>query len=376
MRHATLLQSTLFVAIIVIISLAAMRGVLSFERPPNTEVVNGKLAKAFEAHYDDSFPAKQLSINLWAAISLVVFHEGRPGLVLGKDGWLYTAEEFGVTDHHETYFRENLALIQWIKTQFDTQKIPLLVAVVPAKARVYPEFIDGRGPSPAQMEIHGRLTAALAAMTIPTVDLLPALTEGKTQAPTFFRTDTHWTPWGAKLAAEQIAARVKSLGLAPAADKTQAFVTTTQAPQPHRGDLLSYLPVDPTFASLLPPLDEIAIPQTAPAPHADAGAGAGADVDLFGDTVNPDVILVGSSYSANPSWNFGGALKQALGADLANLSKQGVGPFPPMVAYLTGEFTQTKPRLVIWEIPERALVVKPDLKAYKLPAEATAVPQS
>jgi alginate O-acetyltransferase complex protein AlgJ len=72
----------------------------------------------------------------------------------------------------------------------------------------------------------------------------------------------------------------------------------------------------------------------------------------------PDIVLIGTSYSANTRWNFPGYLKEALGEDIASYAREGAGPFRPMLAYLASEdFRREPPRLVIWEIPERALVV-------------------
>src|SRR3546814_16573348 len=80
--------------------------------------------------------------------------------------------------------------------------------------------------------------------------------------------------------------------------------------------------------------------------------------DLFGDSATPRIALVGTSYSANPDWNFAGALKQQLGEDLTNDAHDGVGPFKPMDNYLAGpDFAQAPPHLVIWEIPERYLAI-------------------
>jgi alginate O-acetyltransferase complex protein AlgJ len=57
-------------------------------------------------------------------------------------------------------------------------------------------------------------------------------------------------------------------------------------------------------------------------------------------------------------WNFEGALKEALGADVLNVANQGEGPVRPMQEYLVSETLQnTPPELVIWEIPERFINV-------------------
>ena len=79
-------------------------------------------------------------------------------------------------------------------------------------------------------------------------------------------------------------------------------------------------------------------------------------MDLFADIPLPSVALLGTSYSANPNWNFEGSLKLALNKDLINFATEGEGPFIPMIDFLERHLkTLPSLELVIWEIPERYL---------------------
>ena len=85
---------------------------------------------------------------------------------------------------------------------------------------------------------------------------------------------------------------------------------------------------------------------------------------LLGDVELP-VALVGTSYSANPAWNFAGALRQHLQRDLSNHAEDGQGPIVPMLKYLQSEeFKNSPPQLVIWEFPERYLPMANDLEGF------------
>jgi alginate O-acetyltransferase complex protein AlgJ len=76
------------------------------------------------------------------------------------------------------------------------------------------------------------------------------------------------------------------------------------------------------------------------------------------DEVTIPVTLVGTSYSAGRPWNFDGALKEVLGADVLNVAAEGQGPLVPMQRYLDSpRFADAPPALVIWEIPERYVVL-------------------
>jgi alginate O-acetyltransferase complex protein AlgJ len=232
---------------------------------------------------------------------------------------------------------------------------------VPAKVRVYPEHLAKRTPPTLHRDLYQRARNHFQATGVAAADLLPTLADGKRGEPTYLRTDTHWTPYGAALAAAAIVEPVRKLQAAPPA--AIAFETKTSGSQEHRGDLFNFLPLDPYFGFLLPPPDALDVVRTE--------RGGGADADLLGDAVTPQIALVGTSYSAEPKWNFHGALQKALGQDVGNYARQGLGPFAPMFEYLRSrDFKDAPPRLVVWEIPERYLVARQALDEYQLPPEA------
>ncbi|MEV8469079.1 hypothetical protein AB0T83_20380, partial [Fluviibacterium sp. DFM31] len=90
-----------------------------------------------ETHYDEEFPIKRLGTNLWAALDYKLFNEGRPGVVLGKDQWLYTDEEFDAVANGEQNEADNLAIIQGVRDQLKKQGTQLVLAIIPAKTRLY-----------------------------------------------------------------------------------------------------------------------------------------------------------------------------------------------------------------------------------------------
>jgi alginate O-acetyltransferase complex protein AlgJ len=355
MRHRLALQSFLFLGVIVTVGLLSAITARGFRGAADVDVMRGGLTKTFESYYDERFPGKTLGVNLWAAIEYTLFGEGRQGVVVGRQGWLYTDEEFNVTTTANSSVQENLALIERSARQLKEAGVELVVAIVPAKARIYPEFLNGRRPASAHTGVYDRLVRQLEIARIPVADLRTTLAAGKTREPTYFRTDTHWTPWGAQLAAHEIAKVVRQAGFARAT--SSVYVTRVERVRALRGDLFNFLPLTPYFGSLLPRDDEISVMKTEAVGRGNAQRAGSSSADLFGNDSLPEVTLVGTSYSANALWNFDGALKECLGEDIVNYAKAGSGPFRPMHAYLQSEdFRAQRPRLVIWEIPERALV--------------------
>ena len=358
MRRATQLNALLFAAFVLVIAAVALARAWGFRPDGGDSVVRGKLAHAFESHYDAVFPARTFGVCLWAAIDYALFHEGRPGVVLGRDGWLYTDEEFKLADGARNDLERNLSLVGWVHRELAKRGIALVVAVVPAKARVYAEHLDRRKPPALHRELYTDIEKTLAADGIPSANLLAPLEAGKSQEPTYLRTDTHWTPFGASLAAEAVAESARTTNL----DANAKFRTVASGAQIHRGDLFNFLPLDPYFAFLLPPPEKIDAVRTESV--GDGGA------SLLGDASSAPVALVGTSYSAESQWNFAGALKAALHADVMNYAKDGEGPFTPMLRYLeSDDLRSAPPRLVVWEMPERYLLAHQSLDAFHLPAD-------
>ena len=138
----------------------------------------------------------------------------------------------------------------------------------------------------------------------------------------FLRTDTHWTPEGAQIAAEALASTIADKF--PLSGEPQNFVTEPAEKITHKGDLRLFLPLDPLFENLMPAPEPLQKRNTVAAEDQPAS-----DDALFANTEVP-VALIGTSYSANPNWNFVGALKQALRSDVVNYAEDGHGPILPL----------------------------------------------
>lgn len=365
----TVLPAIAFIAMLAILGVWGLVTAQGFVRPAEVAVRTGGLASAFEKHYESRFPIKRFGVNLWAAFDYRVLGEGRPGVVLGREGWLFTDEEFKLAETHAAQLTTNLALIQQVKTVLAQRSIQLMVVVVPAKARVYSEFLDRTVPPAAHRVLYAQVMGLLAMGRITTTDLLLRLTAAKQQQATYLRTDTHWTPWGAENAAAAIATGLQAQGLStdPGAAKFKTLLLDTQV---FEGDLLSFLPLAPTFKNMAPAPDSLPAVRTE---ALEVAEGAVTDDALFGSSTAPRIALVGTSYSANARWNFIGALRNALQEDVSSYAQEGHGPFVPMATFLAeNTAADSKPVVVIWELPERSLLVD---GGKELPAALLALPQ-
>jgi alginate O-acetyltransferase complex protein AlgJ len=313
------------------------------------DVWTGDWASTYSAGFDETLPIRDTSIALWTAASYLLFKEGRDGVLVGEGDWLYSKEEFAVEGALQQTLARRLSDITAVRGELRRRGIELVVALIPAKARVYPEHL-GRYRWPADLDpVYQSARRFLADRGIAAPDLLQPLLLAKPATQTFLRTDTHWTPEGAALVAETIAAAIAGDPALGALGDAR-FNTETAAPIEHRGDLLNFLPLGRFGDSIGPAPDRI-VPRSTSAVEAAAIDGAA----LLGDSSVP-AVLVGTSYSANVLWNFDGALRSALHADLVNAAKEGMGPFKPMREMLASTtLADAAPRVVIWEVPERYL---------------------
>ncbi|MEX5590350.1 MULTISPECIES: alginate O-acetyltransferase [Pseudomonas] len=356
-RTLRITYSLTFLGLLTGLGVWSLSGASTFQRTEQMTLLNGKLAKAAETHYDDQFPIKRISTNLWAALDFKLFNEGRPGVVLGREQWLFSDEEFKPTAGAEQLMQENLALIRGVRDTLQRQGTQLVLAIVPAKARIYSEYLGQELPASLHGDLYNQFHAQARQANVFAPDLQAPMEQAKARGQVFLRTDTHWTPMGAEVAAQAVAEAVARQGLL--SGDPQAFITQAGETKPYKGDLTNFLPLDPLFSNLLPAPDNLQQRST----HAVETEGETGDA-LFADSQIP-VALVGTSYSANPHWNFLGALQQALRSDVANYAEDGHGPLLPMLKYLQSDaFKNAAPQVVVWEFPERYLPMKNDLSAF------------
>ena len=311
--------------------------------PPNVSVRTGDWQHEFGKNYDLHLPLRDPGIEAWGAADYLL-GDGRPGVQIGQAGWLYTDEEFRSGPQDDAVMLAKLESIRQVRDRLLVQGTRLVVALVPAKARLYPEHLGHDRVPAAKANDYQDFRAALAGLNILAPDLWAALRAGKAQGDVFLRADTHWTPLGARAAARALA-----LGTAASwpglVTPDASFLSTRKPPVRYFGDLLAYVRLGALQDVWEPPRDLLVTETT-------RRIGPGRPPD---DRTPPQVLLVGTSYSANPSWNFRGALVQELGTDVRNASTEGKGPFVPMQAYLDTLPEDAPPRVLIWELPERFL---------------------
>jgi len=305
--------------------------------------LNGEESKLIEHNYDESLVLKSWSVNLWAALDYALLGEGQPGVVIGKDEWLLTREEYQWPSDAEGRLQQAMQEIGTVYRQLQDKGLAVSVVLIPEKIDIYSDKLLQSSPQQTH-HLYELALYGLRQQNIPVQDLRPVLINGRREGETFLRTDTHWTPLGAELIAKAVVLQAGWLGATP------RYRTEQNGYAEYRGDLLNYIPVAPHLSALGPRPDNLALVTTELITTAQ-------NDDLFANTPAVSQVLIGTSYSANEKWNFAGALKQFTGQDLLNLAEEGKGPFVPMRHWLQQNGTaQTGLQRVIWEIPVRYLL--------------------
>jgi len=323
--------------------------------------LKGTVTREVEEVYKTELPHRQPSIGLLGALRYQLLGVGKKGVVVGADDWFFTNEEFLPQTNDPDRIARSVEEIVRVRDRLAAHGTELLLVALPHKSDIYAENLSGVFDKQAGHDQYRSFVQLVTQAGINTVDSRPLLEEGKSEARVFFKTDTHWTPFGANLVAEKIAEAAGSL--------------TSWENTPYRlaeagnvsfwGDLVSFV-TDEDYGSLAGLDQEEAHLWQASAEE------TGGVADLFGAETEFPVVLVGSSYSANTNWSFAEFLKAHMSVDVLNVAEEGQGPGTPMFNYLDStEYEDQPPRLVIWEFPTR--YIAQDLlweKAPELPAAA------
>ncbi|WP_194723913.1 alginate O-acetyltransferase AlgX-related protein [Noviherbaspirillum malthae] len=289
------------------------------------------------------------------AIAPAVAADAPPG-ILGKNDWLFYSYELSDTSDNSNV-ATSVGLMQRFAKVLADNGTTLAVAMVPIKMRVYAEHL----PDNVKLTEHlsgnyDRIAASMKAAGIPVLDLNTAfMTSPKRTAdmPLFFRLDTHWAPSGALLAADTIRAQIDANpALKSVFDSTpeEAFkLTMGKRRQNARArDLIEQLP-KPAPAFTPEAIFPFEVTRVNPPKQ-----------ELLGKAAVPAITLMGSSYS-NVWTGFPDALRAALQRDVLAISVGAdQGSWVGMESYLRDDaFQSERPKLIIWEMPERDLRATP-----------------
>jgi alginate O-acetyltransferase complex protein AlgJ len=254
--------------------------------------------------------------------------------VIGKDGWLFPVWD-RVSDVDMNQVRQTSRVIGEAMGILKAGGIDTAIMLIPSKGRTYRQFLpNDLRVSP---DADRRYNAVLGDLRRPGAILPDLDTVFRAKAPSvqlFFKSDTHWTPMGAELAAVEVA---KAIGPAmPRSSRPGTQVSTLVNKMQPRGDLVRNLP-DTQRASYGPEPYQIR-----------EIVNAGGQNALIADDTS-DITIVGNSYM-EPRYGFQPILSNQLSRPVSLFWKpNNVGPFATLLQYVSSEgFKQQRPKVIAW----------------------------
>ena len=260
-------------------------------------------------------------------------------LVQAEGDWLFRTQEDLRTEFDTT--PAGYRRMQQLHDAFKSKGVELVVVYQPTRGlvnrnKLMPAERD-RYDYDKALKNYQAMLGRFAKMGYHVPDLSP-LTNEKQAHDFYFRGDQHWTPYGAERTARIVADTVKKIP-AFADIPRREFETRISGRMGKTGTLHNMAGQLCGTSYAVQYMDQFS---TEP-------KGEAADGDLFGDSGNPQITLVGTSHSGK-NYNFSGFLEQYIGADVLNVAFPGGGLEGSMLQYLgSEEFQKTPPKVLIWE---------------------------
>lgn len=350
MNSASKLNGIAFCVMLGLMFLYSLPSVFDFSKSQDSAqslelFLDGKLLRKFEQSYDKQIFIRDPSVKLWASTQFLLFKEGARGVVIGDAGWLFTNQEYLVPNDLSHNLENQVSKIVAVQALLKQHNKQLLLMPVPMKVDIY--AVHTRyAPDPRTLGLYKKFSDTLHARDVAVANIHDAFVAHHQASELFVKTDTHWSPAGARLAAQELARQNPQLV------GEQPYVSRKTQEKALKGDLMNYLQFDPRLAPELFVPTNIALYETTnPTQQV-------SEDSLFGEKPQ-SIALVGSSYSKIDDWNFVGFLKEALQSDLVSIAVEARGPFQAMEEFTHSDLLNNPDiRTVIWEFPLRTVLAQ------------------
>lgn len=266
-------------------------------------------------------------------------------LVPGMNGWIFRSESDFRNDF--TIPDEKLDDLEELSRTLRAHGTELVMLVTPTRGLVHSQYITDADKKRYGLtdidKIWKSYWSGIESIRSRGIHVVGIGKPGP-EMPFFYRKDHHWNPYGAQQSARAIAEYVKKLDVYAEIPKVE-YTTYEDGVYDFYGVSKK---VFKRICDTRQPPERIIKKITEKASVAE-----GAD-ELFGDTSQPEIVLLGTSNSTmEPSMaNFEGFLNESLSADILNMSVSGGGLDTAMISYLNSEQFKSRPaKIAIWEIP-------------------------
>jgi len=325
-----------------------------------TSWTDGSSSRALDDTFSALVPYQQDAINLAGTLRMSLFREAHSlEAIVGSGGWLFHRADMAVLGGADERLDLAMTRIAEAHRTLQARGIDLLVLPLPAKADIERAHHSEPAVAAANEQLYRDFRRALAELGIESVDVRDAFLAARAEGEVLYRSDQHWTPHGARVAAEFTADHVRRRW--PELVDRKALELRPRSIEMFQGDLASFVG-DRRASGAAGIVDELVLPHRA--------------IPVGEEWPEPpqqmrDIMLVGTSASADIRWSFFDFLQHALQSGVSNQSRNGNGPIQPMEeAFAAMETADFSPRLLIWEFPVNALFRPGEIEAPMPTVEA------
>jgi hypothetical protein len=231
-----------------------------------------KFPLAWEAYYKDHFGWRNSLLQAHSLLLVQVLKQSTSeDIVIGEEGWLYTANDGTLRDYQGLlpltqeeleFFRQTLeARRDWLKKR----NCHFLFILTPDKQSIYPEYLPNYLQNRKRKTRADQLIEYLNQNSdLDVIDARPLLRQAKSLGPLFYLTDTHWNSLGAWVIYNEIVSYLKKdFSSMPPSDLKQFHLKSKS----FRGDLALVLGLSHHLTESAPQLIPYHSPRATELPH-------------------------------------------------------------------------------------------------------------
>ncbi len=322
------------------------------ERPQVLEVFSAppteKNLRAYEKEMEDTSTIVQTVRPYMQYAHFLGLKDLGKDVLAGRDGWYFYKPDVQFLIEPWSGQEQVLAAIRAFHDTLAAQGIQLLVVPAPGKPSIYPEKFSARvQPGHGAVSRHSReMLARLVEAGVDCVDLFTLFEQNSATTSLYLKQDTHWSPEGMRLAAQEVAADLQRRGWVTKGAVKYMFKPVTIE---RHGDVLR-MARSPQILAAIPP-ESTTCKQVV---REDTG-------QPYEDSADSDVLVLGDSFlriyerDEPHAAGFTAHLAQQLGMPLTTIINDGGA------STLVRQELSRKPQLlqnkkvVVWEFVERDL---------------------
>lgn len=194
--------------------------------------------------FEDNLGLRDLYLTISGILNYNLFHRAKtPKVEPGRDGFLYLTEDgnLSLEVSEQQDFAERLpeysSIQQQISDKLKAQGIDYVLMLTPGKPSVYPEYIASSAHGDEDTigdAMYDHLKENTDVHAVWSKDILKASKDDPDGELLYFRTDTHWTPYGRNIAYREL---IGTLNEWKMLDTPPAEVSFYRSEIPYVGDL-------------------------------------------------------------------------------------------------------------------------------------------